>query len=80
MYPFLPFYVENFKHIIFSLDPGPIIVYACQQLTDWLTHSLTNEIVENWMNWPKYADYEDYVDYADYEDYAEYVEYAEYAK
>ena len=25
----------------FLLDPSPIIGYACQWLTDWLTHSLT---------------------------------------
>ena len=31
---------DEFKidHSPFLLDPGPIIVYACQSLTHWLTH------------------------------------------
>ena len=60
----------------FLSDPGPIIVYPCQ----WLTHSLTNELVEDWMNWPKYADHADQADYAEYAGYAEYSEYSEYAE
>ena len=56
----------------FLSDPGPIIVYACQSLTD--------DPVEDWTNWPKYADYADYADRAEYAKYAEYAEYAEYAK
>ena len=55
----------------FLLDPGPIIVYPCQSLTHWLTHSLTDDLVENWMNWPKYADYADHADQAEYAEYAE---------
>ena len=50
----------------FLSDPGPIIVYPCQ----WLTDSLTNDLVEDWMNWPKCADFADYVDYADFAEYA----------
>ena len=49
-------------------------------LTNWLTDSLTHDLVEDWMNWPKYADYADYSDHADYVDYADYAEYAEYTK
>ena len=30
-----------------------------------LTHSLTVELVEDWMSWPKYADKEDYADLVD---------------
>ena len=44
-----------------------------------VTHSLTEELVEDWMNWPEYADYADHADYAKYADSAEYAEYAEYA-
>ena len=50
------------------------------------THSLTNELVEDWMNWPKYSDYAEYAEYikcasyADYKGYAEYAEYAKYAE
>ena len=54
----------------FLSDPGPIIVYPCQ----WLTDSLTNDLVEDWMNWPKYADYAYYADHADYADYADYAD------
>ena len=35
------------QSIDFLYGPGPIIVYACQ----WLTNSLSHEFVENWMNW-----------------------------
>ena len=31
----------------FLSDPGPIIVYACQSLTDWLTDSLTTLLKMN---------------------------------
>ena len=50
----------------FLSDPGPIIVYPCQ----WLTHSLTDDLVEDLMKWPKCADFADYVDYADFAEYA----------
>ena len=39
-------------------------------VTNWLTHSLTDDLVEYWINWPKYADFADYVDYADFAEYA----------
>ena len=67
------------KILIFLSDPGPIIVYPCQSLTHWLTHSLTDDLVENWMNWPKYADYADHADYADRADYADNADHADYA-
>ena len=42
----------------FLSDPGPIIVYPCQSLTD----SLTRSLVKDWTNWPKFADYADYAE------------------
>ena len=43
----------------FLSDPGPIIVYPCQSLTDWLSDWLTNLLKLEWfdpsllwMNWP----------------------------
>ena len=71
--------LQGLRITIFLSDPGPIIVYACQSLTHWLTHGL----VEDWMNWPRYADYADHAEHtnsADYAEYAEYVEYADYAE
>ena len=44
-------------------------------LTNWLTDSLTHDLVEDWMNWPKYADYADQAYYAKYAECAEYAEY-----
>ena len=70
----------------FLSDPGPIIVYPSQWLTDSLTHWLSHDLVEDWMNCPKYADYADHADYAEYAEYAknakhlEYAKHAEYAK
>ena len=44
--------------MIYLSDPGPIKVYPCQWLTDWLT---------NWRPcWPRYADYTEYAEYAEY--------------
>ena len=65
----VPLLLLNFEQWFLS-DPGPIIVYSCHYLTNWLTHDL----VEDWMNWPKYADYADYADHADYADYADYAD------
>ena len=31
-------------------------------VTNWLTHWLTDKLVEDWMNKPKYAEYADYAD------------------
>ena len=45
-----------------------------QPMSVWLTDSLTDELLEDWMNWPKYADDADYADYADYTDYADYAD------
>ena len=39
--PFLPSPRWPIKPRRFLSDPNPIIGYACQWLTDWLTHSLT---------------------------------------
>ena len=39
---------QNVQISYFLSDPGPIIVYPCQ----WLTHSLTDDLVEDLMNWP----------------------------
>ena len=31
-------------------------------VTNWLTHWLTDKLVEDWINKPKYAEYADYAD------------------
>ena len=59
---------------LFLSDPGLIIVYACQ----WLTNSLTHDFFEDLMNWPNYVDYADYAKYTECTEYAEYIEYANY--
>ena len=70
---------------MFLSDPGPIIVYACQSLTDSLTDVLLELMSQPCWNadytaYADYANYADYVDYADYTEYAEYTEYAGYAE
>ena len=35
-----------------------------------VTHSLTDDLVKDWMNWPECADFADYVHYSDFAEYA----------
>ena len=60
-------------HDILSLDftifIGPRSNHSLpMSLTHWLTNSLNDDLVEDWINWPKHADYADYADQADYAD------------
>ena len=38
--------MDDSLFVLFLSDPGPIIVYACQALTDWLTNLLKIEWID----------------------------------